>query len=132
MTSEKVKFSNIDEYIAQFPPVIQEMLNTIRFIIKHEAPEAKEAISYQVPTFKLNNKNFIHFAAFTNHISVYPAPIGDPEFHEDLTGYASGKGTAKFPVDRPIPYGLIIEIVRFRIEENIREAAAKGKKIKQN
>lgn len=125
MSSEKVQFSNIDEYIAQFPPVVQEIMHTIRFIITQEAPDAEEAISYQIPTFKLNHKNFIHFAAFKNHVSVYPAPIGNPDFDGDLKNYASGKGTAKFSVDQPIPYKLIIEIVRYRIKENIQKAATK-------
>ena len=118
---------NIDEYIAGFPPEIQEILEKIRLTIRKAAPKAEEAISYMMPTFKLHG-NLVHFAAFKNHIGLYPAPSGIDAFREELAVYEGGKGTIRFPLDKPIPYPLISKIVKFRATQNLDKAAAKGKK----
>jgi len=118
---------NIDEYIAGFPPEIQEILQKIRLTIRKAAPKAEEAISYMIPTFKLHG-NLVHFAAYKNHIGFYPAPRGIEAFKEELSAYEGGKGTVQFPLDKPIPYTLIRKIVKFRVEENLDKAAAKRKK----
>lgn len=107
---------DIDEYIATFPSDVQKILQRIRKTIRKAAPEAAEAISYAIPTFKLNG-NLIHFAAYRNHIGLYPAPRGVAEFKEELAEYEGGKGTLRFPLDQPVPYDLITRIVKYRIEE---------------
>ena len=118
---------SIDQYIEGFPSKVQKLLQKIRKTIQKAAPDAVEAISYQIPTFKLNG-NLIHFAAFQKHIGVYPRPRV-PEFEEDLAGYEGGKGTVQFPLDEPIPYELITRITKFRVQKNVEAAAAKkGKK----
>jgi len=108
---------NIDEYIARVPSDVRKQMQKIRATIKKAAPTAEEAISYQIPTFKLNGKNLIHFAAFTNHIGLYPAPRGVDEFKEELSVYDGGKGTVQFPFDQPIPVELISRIVKFRVRQ---------------
>jgi uncharacterized protein YdhG (YjbR/CyaY superfamily) len=108
---------DIDEYIAGFSDDVQKVLQKIRATIKKAAPNTVEAISYQIPTFKLNGKNLIHFAAFKNHVGVYPAPRGVDEFREELAAYKGGKGTVQFPLDQTIPYDLISRIVKFRTEK---------------
>ncbi len=118
---------NIDEYIAGFPPEIQVILEKIRLTIRKAAPKAEEAISYMIPTFKLNG-NLVHFAAYKNHIGFYPAPRGNEAFKEELSAYSGGKGTLQFPLDQPIPYSLIRKIVKFRVKENSDEAAKWKKK----
>lgn len=118
---------NIDEYIAGFPPYIRELLEQIRSTIRSAAPEAEEKISYQMPTFALNG-NLVHFAACKNHIGFYPAPSGIERFREELSDYKSAKGSVRFPLDQPMPLGLISDIVKFRVEENLESARAKGKK----
>lgn len=118
---------NIDEYIAGFPPEIQEKLEKIRATIRKAAPKAEEAISYMIPTFKLHGV-LVHFAAFKNHIGFYPAPGGIEAFKEELSGYEISKGTVRFPLDQRIPYPLISKIVKFRVAQNLDNAAAKGKK----
>ena len=115
MTSEQPATKDITEYIAGFPADVQKMLQKIRETIQKEAPQATEAISYQIPTFKISGKNFIHFAAFKKHIGLYPAPRGVDEFEPELSFYEGGKGTAQFPLDKPIPYDLITRIVQFRM-----------------
>ena len=108
---------DIDEYIAAFPKDIQKTLNKIRATIKKAAPKAEEAISYQIPTFRLNG-NLIHFAAYKNHIGLYPAPRAVEEFKKELERYGSSKATIKFSLDEPVPYDLITKIVEFRVKQN--------------
>jgi uncharacterized protein YdhG (YjbR/CyaY superfamily) len=108
---------DIDEYIAGFPKDIQKTLSKIRSTIKKAAPKAEEAISYQIPTFRLNG-NLIHFAAYKNHIGLYPAPRAVEKFKKELERYGSSKATIKFPLEEPIPYDLITKIVKFRVKQN--------------
>lgn len=108
-----------DEYIAQFPPDVREILQNLRAVIKEAAPEATEKISYQMPTFYLNG-NLVHFAAYARHIGFYPAPSGIEAFKEELSPYKGAKGSVQFPLDKPLPMDLISRIVRFRVSENIK------------
>ena len=118
---------NIDDYIAGYPKDVQAILKKIRTTIRKAAPKAEEAMSYQMPTFKLKG-NLVHFAAFKNHIGFYPAPTGIEQFKKELAIYQKGKGTLQFPLDKPMPLGLITKIVKFRVKENLARAAAKEKK----
>lgn len=111
-------FNTIDEYIDTFPKNVGDILNKIRETIKESAPDAEEAISYQIPTFKLNG-NLVHFAAFKNHIGFYPTPSGSEAFKKELSVYKSGKGSVQFPFDKPIPFSLIKKIVRYRVKESL-------------
>ena len=118
---------NIDEYIDGFPNNVQKILQKIRKTIQKAAPDAAEAISYAIPTFKLNG-NLVHFAAYKNHIGLYPAPRGDAGFKKELAQYEGGKGTVQFPLDQPVPYDLITRIVKHRISKNKAAASAKKKR----
>ena len=118
---------DIDEYIAGFPQDIQELLERVRTTIREAAPEATEAIKYQIPTFILNG-NLVHFAAFKNHIGFYPAPQGIEELKDELSAYKGAKGSVQFPYAQPVPFDLISRIVKFRSEKNQAKAAAKKKK----
>ena len=120
MISQKIKFQTIDEYISTFPKDIQKILGKVRKTIKETAPDAEEAISYQIPTFKLNG-NLVHFAAFKNHIGFYPAPSGQKAFQKELSIYKSGKGSIQFPIDKPMPLSLIKKIVNYRVKENLKK-----------
>jgi len=119
--------ADIDEYIASFPSKVQKILQQIRKTIQKAAPDAEEAISYAIPTFRLNG-NLVHFAAFKNHVGLYPAPRGVAEFEVDLAPYEGGKGTARFPLDTPIPHELIARIVTFRVGQNMEKAGAQAGK----
>ena len=116
MTASKP--TSIDEYIKGFPATVQELLQQVRNTITLAAPGAEEAISYAIPTFKLNG-NLVHFAAFKNHIGFYPAPTGMKEFEKDLAPYAKGKGSVQFPLDQPLPLDLITKIVKYRVQQNL-------------
>jgi len=129
MDNRKPTPKNIDEYIAGFPEDIQGILQKIRAVIHEAAPEARETISYQVPTFTLKG-NLVHFAAFKQHISFFPASSGVERFKSELAGYQTSKGTIQFPLGQPIPYDLIREITIFRVQENLARAEAKARKKK--
>ncbi len=119
MTTSKKQFRTIDEYIKTFPNDVQSILEKMRQTIKEAAPEAVEAISYQIPTFKLNGKNLVHFAAFKNHIGFYPTSSGIEAFKKELSQYKGAKGSVQFPIEEPIPYDLVEKIVIFRVKENL-------------
>jgi uncharacterized protein YdhG (YjbR/CyaY superfamily) len=127
MRDDQPAVKNIDDYIAGFPPDVQRILQKVRATIKEAAPDAEEAISYQMPTFRLEG-NLVHFAAFKNHIGLYPTPSGTERFHKELSPYETGKGSIRFPLDKPIPFGLITRIVKFRVRENLEKAAGRGRR----
>ncbi len=116
--------ARVNDYIASFPPDVRTRLEQVRRTIRKVAPHAREAMSYGVPTFK-GHGNIIHFAAFTHHISIYPAPRGVEAFAEVLANYKGGKGTAQFPSDAPLPLKLIERIARFRVVEDIARGETK-------
>jgi uncharacterized protein YdhG (YjbR/CyaY superfamily) len=130
MDSNKAGFGSIDEYIASFPPDIQARLDAMRATIRAAAPDAKEKISYGMPTFFLKG-NLVHFAAFKQHIGFYPAPRGIDEFKEELSIYKGAKGSVQFPFGQPLPLDLVTRIVRFRVAENLAAAEAKARKGKK-
>jgi uncharacterized protein YdhG (YjbR/CyaY superfamily) len=128
MRANQTTPKNIDEYIAGFPNNVQEILERIRMTIRKAAPGAEETISYQIPTFTLKGKYLVYFAAYKKHIGLYPAPRGVQKFDKELSAYEGGKGTVRFPFDKPIPFGLIGRIVKFRVKKNLERAEAKVKK----
>jgi len=117
MPTYKKEFQTIDEYIKTLPKDVQSVLEKTRQTIRKAAPGAVEAISYQIPTFKLNDKNLVHFAAFKNHIGFYPTPSGIEAFKKELSQYKVAKGSVQFLLNRPIPYDLLEKIVIFRSKE---------------
>ena len=129
MPTKRTAYKNIDEYIASFPKDTQEILETLRMTIRAAAPAAEETINYGIPTFTLKG-NLVHFAGYKKHIGFYPTPSGIEHFKAELAGYEQAKGSVQFPIDQPIPYDLVSKIVRFRVEENLAKAEAKGKKKK--
>lgn len=123
--ADQGKFTTIDEYINAAPENVREILETIRQLVKEEAPEAVETISYQMPTFKLKGKSVVHFAAWKDHIGFYPTPSGTAAFQEELSPYKQAKGSIQFPLNRPIPLPLIRQIVKFRVNEVLNEKKEK-------
>lgn len=127
MNSDPTPSNEIESYIASFPLPVQTILRQIRALVRETAPEAQEAISYGMPTFKLHG-NLVHFAAYKSHIGFYPVPSGIEAFQAELSAYKMGKGSVQFPLDQPMPYDLIRRIVAFRVDENQAKAAAKKKR----
>ena len=115
MDATKKPFKTMDEYIKTFPEDVQSILGKMRQTIRNAVPEAEESISYQIPTFKLNGNVLVYFAAFKNHIALYPPPPNG--FEKEIAPYEGPKGNLKFPIDRPIPLGLVKRIVKRRAKE---------------
>ncbi|HSC37145.1 MAG TPA: DUF1801 domain-containing protein [Chitinophagaceae bacterium] len=117
---------NIDAYIAGFPEDIQQKLEKMRATIKKAAPKAGEAIKYAMPTFTLEG-NLVHFAAFKNHIGLYPGAAGIEAFKKELAAYETSKGAIRFPLDKPLPLALVSQIVKYRVMVTLEKAKAKRK-----
>jgi uncharacterized protein YdhG (YjbR/CyaY superfamily) len=130
MEENKNVYKSIDEYILLFSPEVQEILRSLRNVIKESVPDAEEKISWQMPTFALHG-NLVYFAAHKKHIGFYPGASGIDAFKHRLLEYKSSKGSVQFPIGKPMPYELIKEIVRFRVAENVKEAENKLRKRKK-
>lgn len=118
----KLKFPTVDEYISSFPEDVQNILQDIRSTIKKAAPNAEELISYNMPAYKLDGF-LVSFAAWKNHIGLYPIPKGDDAFKKQVELYKGMKSTMQIPYDKPLPLKLIASLVKFRIKENKNHAS---------
>jgi len=118
---------DIDEYIARFPAHVQATLEKVRGTIRKAAPEATETISYQMPAFKQHGI-LAYFAAWKEHIGLYPPVSGDKALEKAIARYAGPKGNLQFPLDQPFPYDLIERIVKLRVKQDSEKAAARRKK----
>lgn len=107
------RYATIDEYIASFPDDVRVVLAEVRRLAREAVPDGGEKISYQMPTITRAGRNVVHFAAWKNHLSIYPVPAGDEAFARDVAPYLSGKGTVRFQLNEPIPYELIGRLVAF-------------------
>jgi uncharacterized protein YdhG (YjbR/CyaY superfamily) len=118
MHPARPKVATVDEYIDLFPKNTQTKLKEVRKLIKKTAPEAEELISYAIAAYKLRKKALIYFAGYEKHIGLYPLPHNiDPEFAEEIKPYVAGKGTLRFPLDRPLPLALIEKVVKHKMTE---------------
>jgi uncharacterized protein YdhG (YjbR/CyaY superfamily) len=111
-------YTNIDEYISNYPDDTQLKLKEIRKAIQKIAPEAKEKIAYGIPTFVYHG-NLVHFGGFKDHIGFFPGASGVTAFENELRKYETSKGTIRFSLEKPLPLALIRRIVKFRIQENL-------------
>lgn len=110
--------TTVEEYIAQFPEHVQNILVKIRAVIKESAPDAVEKISYQMPGYYLNGF-LVSFAVWKHHIGFYPKTSEMETFIEELSSYKGTKGSVHIPLNKPIDYELIGKIVKFRVAENL-------------
>ena len=111
---------DVAEYIGEFSEEIRCRLEQIREIIRREAPEAVESISYGMPAYKLYGKPLVYFAGYAGHVGFYATPNGHQAFADELSHYKQGKGSVQFPHDRPLPEDLVIRMVRFRVMDQAR------------
>ena len=117
-------YATVDEYIAIAEPKVKKALKDIRKTIKTTAPKAEEVISYQIPGYKYHGM-LVFFAAWKDHISLYPAPWSADSLKKEMSVYKGSKGTIKFPIDEPMPLTLIKKMVKYRVKENETRAALK-------
>jgi uncharacterized protein YdhG (YjbR/CyaY superfamily) len=107
----------VDDYIAGFPPSVQEALRTIRALVAEMVPDATETISYGIPTFDVGRTHLVHYAGYEHHIGIYPTPSAMDHFDAELARYQRGKGSVRIPLDEPLPIDLIRRIVEYRVAE---------------
>lgn len=119
--------ATIDDYIAAFSPEVQRILQRVRQVVREAAPEAQEVISYRMPALR-QGEVLVYFAAFKNHIGLYPPVSGDPDLENDIFPYAGEKGNLRFPLDLPIPYDLIARVTAWRLKQSLAKAASKRAK----
>ena len=127
MATARATYENIDAYIAASPPAVQPALREIRGLIRKAAPDAEETISYQMPAFRQHGI-LLYFAAFKQHIGLYPPVRGDARLEKAMAPYAGEKGNLRFPLDQPIPFALIERIAKFRVKQDLAAAEAGLKK----
>ena len=113
---------DIDAYIARFPEEVQDRLDKLRQLIRACAPDAEEKLAYGMPGYKTHGRPLVYFAGYPRHVGLYATPSGHARFMDALSVYKQGKGSVQFPLDQPMPYELIEQIVRFRVAENKQKA----------
>jgi uncharacterized protein YdhG (YjbR/CyaY superfamily) len=111
------KFETVDEYVASFPPDVREKLESVRAAIRTAVPGTEERISYGIPTFTLDGRYVVYFSGWKEHVSVYPIPDADPALERELKPHMAGKGTLKFPLDKPMPLELIARVAARLLEQ---------------
>jgi uncharacterized protein YdhG (YjbR/CyaY superfamily) len=126
MTVDPNAPKDVGAYIAGFKPDVRAVLRKMRATIRKAAPDAEEKISWGMPGYALDGM-LTFFAAFEKHVSLFPGPGGIEKFKKELAAYGTSKGTVRFPLGKPIPYGLIARIVKFRVKENRARAEARRK-----
>jgi uncharacterized protein YdhG (YjbR/CyaY superfamily) len=127
MAAARRDILSIDQYIAGCAPEVRAILKKLRAAIRRAAPGAAEVISYRMPAFALHG-TLIYFAAFKNHVGIYPPIKGHARLEAAVAKYAGPKGNLKLPLDQPMPYVLIARIVKFRVKQNAAKASAKRRK----
>jgi uncharacterized protein YdhG (YjbR/CyaY superfamily) len=118
------QYTTIDDYIASQAPQVQTVLKKLRKVIIQAAPDSEETISYQMPAFKFHGV-LLWFAAAKNHYAIYPKADVIEAFKDKLKPYTISKGTIRFTYDKPLPEKLIIEIIEYRVKENLEKELAK-------
>ena len=111
------RFQTVDECISALPSQTRDAAASLRQAIQQAAPQAEEAISYNMPAFKWNGM-LVWYGAFKNHIGFYPRASAIAAFKSELTPFKTSKGAIQLPIDEPIPIDLIKKVVKFRIGKN--------------
>jgi len=115
--AEKPQKQTIDEYIAGFPEHAQAVLQTMRDTIRQALPErATEAVRYNLATFRLGGEDFVYFAGWKKHVSLYPVTDAARSALPGLAAYKSSGVTVQFPIDEPLPTELIAKVVRYLLD----------------
>lgn len=123
----KTGYESVDEYIAAHPADVQTVLKAVRRTIRKALPRAEEAISYQIPAYKLDGSTVLYFAGWKQHVSLYPASDRMvAALGAELVRYRISKGTIRFPLSAPMPLKLIERIARFRALESAERAQGKA------
>ena len=129
MIAKKTKTTvarDVDDYLSRLPEDSRGALENLRDTIKSIVPDAVEVISYQIPTFKYQDRMLVSFAAFAEHCSFFPGAAPIAAHQSDLKSYQTSKGTIRFPASKPLPATLVRKLVKTRIAENERLVARRA------
>lgn len=107
----------VAEYINQFDGEVKTRLLQLREIVRAEAPDAIESLSYGLVGYKLNKKPLVYFGGFAHHVGFYATPNGHDAFRAEFAKYKQGKGSVQFPNDQPLPVELVKKVVRYRKDQ---------------
>lgn len=110
--------ADVDAYIATFPAEVQAVLENVRATVRKAAPKAEEAISYSIPALKQDGSYVVYFSGNKQHVALHPVPKGDAALQKALAPYRAGKGTLRFPLDRPMPLALMAKVIKALLKEN--------------
>lgn len=113
------KFDTVKEYLDSFPPEVRSVLHDIQDRIRAAIPHADEIISYDIPAFRVEGHPVVYFAAWKDHVSVYPVPDLDEETESQIAPYRSGKGTLRFPLGEPVPLDLVEKVAALLAEQSV-------------
>ena len=127
MEAAAKKYSTVNEYFDAFPAATKKLLKELRSTIKAIVPEAEEVISYNMPAIKLH-RILVYYAAYKHHIGFYPGGSGIQNFQKEIAKFKNSKGAVQFPLDQPLPLGLVTKIVKFRVKESLEKQKEKAKK----
>ena len=112
------KHETVDAYLAGLPEDRRAAMEELRRTIRAAAPAATEAISYNMPAFRLDGRFFVSYEAFKRHYSLFPwTDEMVEELGDAIRPYAVGKGTLRFPADEPIPLDLVQRIIEIRLRQ---------------
>ena len=111
------QIDSVRQYIDSLPSEVQDTVIDIRAAILQAVPGADEKIAYGIPTATLGGRNLISYAVWKTHIGVYPIPVGDEAFQERIEPFRESKSTARFPLDKPVPLGIIADMAAFLAAE---------------
>jgi uncharacterized protein YdhG (YjbR/CyaY superfamily) len=106
------KPTTVDEHLSYLTPEVREVMQRVRMILVSAIPNGEECISYSIPAIKLNGKMVVYFSGWAGHVSMYPIPPASDALTQKMQPYVAGKGTLKFPIDKPIPYLLIKQVAK--------------------
>lgn len=120
------RFKTVAEYIAALPKPARARLQELRKIIRLSVPQAEDAISYNIPAFKIDGSPLVWYAAFKEHVGLYPKASVIAAFKTKLAAYKTSKGAIQFPLEKPIPVRLVKSIIRFRLKENAAKSWGHG------
>jgi len=105
--------TEVDDYIAAFPPEIADILNRVRVAIHAGIPDGGERIGYNMPAVTLGDRFTLYFAGWKKHVGLYPVPHSTEAIEAEIAPYRAAKDSVNFLYSREIPYDLITRIAAF-------------------
>lgn len=110
--------TSVDDYLAGFDGEVRARLDRMRELIRDEAPDAVESLSYGLVGYQRAGRPLVYFGGFARHIGFYATPNGHEAFAADFAPYKQGKGSVQFPLTEPLPEELVRRVVAYRVAQN--------------